>query len=171
MQEKLSVIGAGISGVGAAILAAKHNYSVFVSDSNSISSSDKIKFDNCNISWEENGHTSSLILSSDLIVKSPGIADSTAIISEINKKNIQIISEIEFASRYTNAKIIAITGTNGKTTTSMLTANKEHIQLNQEHCQTRYVLHNKGQEYLIYGCLVQTVKIYINCYFLLDIID
>ena len=122
MQEKLSVIGAGISGVGAAILAAKHNYSVFVSDSNSISSSDKIKFDNCNISWEENGHTSSLILSSDLIVKSPGIADSTAIISEINKKNIQIISEIEFASRYTNAKIIAITGTNGKTTTSMLTA-------------------------------------------------
>ena len=122
MQEKLSVIGAGISGVGAAILAAKNNYSVFVSDSRSISSSHKIKFDNCNISWEENGHTSSLILSSDLIVKSPGVADSTEIITEINKKNIKIISEIEFASRYTNAKIIAITGTNGKTTTSMLTA-------------------------------------------------
>ena len=120
MQEKLSIIGAGISGVGAAILASQHNYNVFVSDSKAIKASDKSNFDHYNISWEENGHTSSKILSSDLIIKSPGISDNTDIMTEIYNKNIQIISEIEFASRFTSAKIIAITGTNGKTTTSLL---------------------------------------------------
>ena len=120
MQEKLSIIGAGISGVGAAILASQHNYNVFVSDSKAIKASDKSNFDHYNISWEENGHTSSKILSSDLIIKSPGISDNTDIMIEIYNKNIQIISEIEFASRFTSAKIIAITGTNGKTTTSLL---------------------------------------------------
>jgi len=120
VQEKLSIIGAGISGVGAAILASQHNYNVFVSDSKAIKASDKSNFDHYNISWEENGHTSSKILSSDLIIKSPGISDNTDIMTEIYNKNIQIISEIEFASRFTSAKIIAITGTNGKTTTSLL---------------------------------------------------
>tara|TARA_B110000438_G_scaffold70619_1_gene70856 strand:+ start:11761 stop:13083 length:1323 start_codon:yes stop_codon:yes gene_type:complete len=120
VQEKLSIIGAGISGVGAAILASQHNYNVFVSDSKAIKASDKSNFDHYNISWEENGHTSSKILSSDLIIKSPGISDNTDIMIEIYNKNIQIISEIEFASRFTSAKIIAITGTNGKTTTSLL---------------------------------------------------
>lgn len=120
MQEKLSIIGAGISGVGAAILASQHNYNVFVSDSKAIKARDKSNFDHYNISWEENGHTSSKILSSDLIIKSPGISDNTDIMIEIYNKNIQIISEIEFASRFTSAKIIAITGTNGKTTTSLL---------------------------------------------------
>ena len=109
MQEKLSIIGAGISGVGAAILASQHNYNVFVSDSKAIKASYKSNFDHYNISWEENGHTSSKILSSDLIIKSPGISDNTDIMTEIYNKNIQIISEIEFASRFTSAKIIAIT--------------------------------------------------------------
>ena len=120
MNQKLTILGSGISGVGAAILASKYNYKVFISDNNSIKDSEKALFNKLDILWEENGHTFNKILDSDLIVKSPGIANSSKLITEIIKKDIQIFSEIEFASKYTNAKIIAITGTNGKTTTSMI---------------------------------------------------
>ena len=122
MNQRLTILGSGISGFGAAILASKYNYKVFVSDNNSIKDSEKALFDKHDILWEENGHTFNKILNSDLIVKSPGIPNNSKIITEIIKNNIQIFSEIEFASKYTKAKIIAVTGTNGKTTTSMILA-------------------------------------------------
>ena len=120
MSDKIAILGAGVSGVGAAILASNKNYNVFISDSNSIDKKSKKVLDNHNITWEENGHDLAKILTSDLVIKSPGIPNHINLIQKIIKKEISIISEIEFASRFTKAKIVAITGTNGKTTTALL---------------------------------------------------
>ena len=121
MQKKVSILGAGISGIGAAILASKKDYNVFISDSGSITTKDKRTLDYFNVEWQENGHAFDKILSSNIVVKSPGIPNGIEIIDRIAEEKIDLISEIEFASRFTKAKIIAITGTNGKTTTSLIT--------------------------------------------------
>ena len=121
MSKKISILGAGESGVGAAILAQKLGYNVFVSDMGVIKDKYLEELKDNNIEFEQGSHNREIILDSDTVVKSPGIPDSASLIVELNKKGIEVISEIEFASRYTNAKIIAVTGANGKTTTAMLT--------------------------------------------------
>ncbi len=119
-QKRIVILGAGISGNGAAILAKKHEFDVFVSDYGKISTQNKTALIKENIKFEEKKHSTELILNADEIIKSPGIPDSAPIIISANKKNIPVISEIEFAGRYTNAKLICITGSNGKTTTTEL---------------------------------------------------
>ncbi|MHB1177549.1 MAG: UDP-N-acetylmuramoyl-L-alanine--D-glutamate ligase [Daejeonella sp.] len=123
MAEKkyIVVLGAGESGVGAALLAQKQGYEVFVSDFGPVTDKYRADLENAGILYEQNTHTESRILSATEVIKSPGIPDKASIINKLNESNIQILSEIEFASRYTNAKLICITGSNGKTTTSMLT--------------------------------------------------
>jgi UDP-N-acetylmuramoylalanine--D-glutamate ligase len=120
MAEKITILGAGESGIGAALLAKGKGFDVFVSDREKIKPNFKQQLIHASIAFEEEKHSTEIILSSDLIIKSPGIPNKAEIIVEIHKKNIPVISEIEFASRYTNAFIIAITGSNGKTTTTML---------------------------------------------------
>ncbi|MCK4663692.1 MAG: UDP-N-acetylmuramoyl-L-alanine--D-glutamate ligase [Bacteroidales bacterium] len=121
MNKKAVILGAGESGVGAAVLAKVKGYEVFVSDNGIIKSKYKKILLKHNIEWEENKHTSEIIIKADLIIKSPGIPENCSIINEIKNKNIKLISEIEFAGWFTNAKKICITGSNGKTTTTMLT--------------------------------------------------
>ncbi len=120
MSKDIAILGGGISGAGAAMLAKKNGLNVFVSDNSCIDNMYKELFIQNNIEFEEKKHTSSIILSAKEIIKSPGIPDDIPIIKEILNKGILIISEIEFAYRYTNAKIAAVTGTNGKTTTCLL---------------------------------------------------
>lgn len=115
------VLGSGESGVGAAILAKKQGFGVFVSDYNSIDKKFKTQLINYEIDFEENQHTNDVVLSAQEIIKSPGIPEKAPIMKAIRTKGIKVVSEIEFASRYTDAKIIAITGSNGKTTTTELT--------------------------------------------------
>lgn len=118
---KLVVLGAGESGVGAAILGKVKNYDVFVSDFGTISQKYKDVLLHNNIQFEEGNHTESKIFKASLVVKSPGIPNTVPIIVALKNKGVKIVSEIEFASRFTSAFIIAITGSNGKTTTSLLT--------------------------------------------------
>lgn len=120
-EKYLVVLGAGESGVGTAILAQKQGYRVFVSDFGSISDKYKDVLNQYKIDWEEKQHSINKILTADEIMKSPGIPDKAPIIKQIKEKGIHIVSEIEFAKRYTNAKMICITGSNGKTTTTLLT--------------------------------------------------
>ena len=121
MNKSISIIGAGESGIGAAILAKKNSYDVFVSDNNIIKTNyRKVLIEN-RIDFEEGGHSFEKILKSNLIIKSPGIPNESELIKKINKLDLNLISEIDFAYRFTKAKIIAITGTNGKTTTSLIT--------------------------------------------------
>ncbi len=115
------ILGAGESGVGAALLAKAKGYRVFVSDKSLIKEKYKVELNNNQIEFEEGNHDFDKILSTNEIIKSPGISDKVEIIKKALDKNIQIISEIEFASRYTHATLIGITGTNGKTTTTLLT--------------------------------------------------
>ena len=117
-MKKLVVLGAGESGIGAALLAKKNKYDVFVSDKGIIT--EKSVLSSNGIRWEEGVHTKKEILSASEVIKSPGIPDSVSIIQDLKLYGIPVISEVEFASRYTNSKIIAITGTNGKTTTTLL---------------------------------------------------
>jgi UDP-N-acetylmuramoylalanine--D-glutamate ligase len=117
----LVVLGAGESGVGAAYLAQQQGYDVFVSDLGEITENYKQQLQHWNIRFEEKKHTEDEILKAVEVIKSPGIPDKAPIIKKIKEKGIPVISEIEFAGRYTNAKIIGITGSNGKTTTSSLT--------------------------------------------------
>ncbi|EHQ25682.1 UDP-N-acetylmuramoyl-L-alanine--D-glutamate ligase [Mucilaginibacter paludis] len=117
----LVVLGAGESGTGAAYLAKQQGYDVFVSDFGAISDKYKTQLSNWGIRFEEKQHTEAEILSASEIVKSPGIPDKAPIIKKIKEKGIALISEIEFAGRYTDAKMICITGSNGKTTTTSLT--------------------------------------------------
>ncbi len=117
---KLVVLGAGESGVGAAILGKKNKYEVFVSDKGTITQKYKDVLLHNNIQFEEGKHTESKIFEANLVVKSPGIANTVSIIVALRNKGVKIVSEIEFASRFTAAFIIAITGSNGKTTTSLL---------------------------------------------------
>src|SRR5688572_24492967 len=121
MSERVAVLGAGESGTGAALLAKVKGYDVFVSEQAQIREKYRIELTKENIVFEEGVHTEDLILNAQLVIKSPGIPDKAEIIKKINAAGITIIDEIEFASRYTNGKIIAITGTNGKTTTTLLT--------------------------------------------------
>ena len=120
-NKRIAILGAAESGVGAAILAQKQGYDVFVSDLSRIADNYKTHLTERNIQFEEGCHTDSLILNADEIIKSPGIPDKAVVIKKIKNANINIVSEIEFASRFTNAKMIAITGTNGKSTTTLLT--------------------------------------------------
>ena len=123
MAEKryIVILGAGESGVGAALLAQKEGYAVFVSDFGPIADHYKKDLEHAAISFEENGHSEERILSASEVVKSPGIPDKASIIKKLIENNIPILSEIEFAGRYSTAKMICITGSNGKSTTTLLT--------------------------------------------------
>ncbi len=120
-MKRLVILGAGESGTGAAILAKKEGFDVFVSDLSEIKTVYKEELDRNGVPWEEKQHTEDLILNADEVVKSPGIPDKAPMIQALKAKGIHIISEIEFAGRYTNAMMICITGSNGKTTTTLLT--------------------------------------------------
>lgn len=119
--KHIAILGAGESGIGAAILAMKKGWNVFVSDFGTIPEMYKGVLEEKGFEWEEMKHTESRILTADLVVKSPGIPDTADLIKKLNEAGIKVISEIEFAGYYTDAFKICITGSNGKTTTSMLT--------------------------------------------------
>lgn len=121
MKQLAVILGAGESGVGAAILAKKQGYRVFVSDLGKIKSQFLDILREHDLEWEESNHDLSRILTADVVVKSPGIPEKAAVIKEIRNRDIPVISEIEFAGRYTQATKICITGSNGKTTTTLLT--------------------------------------------------
>jgi len=123
MSQKYNIVvlGAGESGVGAAVLAKTRNLSVFVSDNGKIDTKYQSVLTHFEIEFEENGHTMEAILSAGEVVKSPGIPDSIPLIRMLKEQGTSVISEIEFASRFTDAKKICITGSNGKTTTTLLT--------------------------------------------------
>lgn len=122
MSNNLIVIlGAGESGVGSAILAKKKGFDVFVSDKGQIAEKYSEKLDEIGVKWESGTHSEDVILSAGEIIKSPGIPETAPIIVKAREKSISIVSEIEFAARYTNAKMVCITGSNGKTTTTLLT--------------------------------------------------
>ena len=121
MAEKIVVLGAGESGVGSAILAQKKGFDVWVSDKSAIKQNYKEMLVKYNIPFEELQHTENKILDAAEVIKSPGIPESADIIKKIRAKGIPVVSEIEFAGRYNKAKTICITGSNGKTTTTMLT--------------------------------------------------
>ena len=136
MSKRIVVLGAGISGVGAAVLAKKKGFDVFVSDKGKITDDNKKVLLNNEIDWEEGKHTLDKILIADEVIKSPGIADKVELIQKLKFQNIPVISEVEFAFRYTKAKIAAITGSNGKTTTTLLLC---------------HVLKNAGYDVLVAG--------------------
>ena len=119
-MESVVVLGGGESGVGAALLAKKKKYSVFVSDYGSITEKYKKELKENNVPFEEGGHDIENIVTADVIVKSPGIPEKAEIIKRLRANEKEIISEIEFASRFYDGKIVAITGSNGKTTTTSL---------------------------------------------------
>ncbi len=120
MNKRLVILGAGESGVGAAVLGHKLGYDVFVSDSGQVSEKYKAELEALAVDWEEKTHTVEKILSADLVVKSPGIPEKVALVQTLIQKGIPVISEIEFAGQHSSAKMICVTGSNGKTTTSML---------------------------------------------------
>ena len=120
-MQRLVVLGGGESGVGTAILGKKKGYEVFVSDIGKIKKKYKKVLEHFEIDWEDESHTESKILNADVVMKSPGIPDTVPLVIQLVKSGIPVISEIEFASQYTDANIIGITGSNGKTTTTMLT--------------------------------------------------
>lgn len=120
-MSKIVVLGAGESGAGAAVLAKAKGFEVFVSDSGSIKPKYKTMLDVHGIEWEEGRHSEERILVADEVVKSPGIPDKAPIVQRLKAQGTHIISEIELAGRYTDARMICITGSNGKTTTTMLT--------------------------------------------------
>lgn len=119
-MSKIAILGAAESGVGAAVLALKKGYDVFVSDMGKIKERYKDMLNKYGIEWEEGQHTAEKILDAEEIIKSPGIPDNAPIVAQAIQQGIHIINEIEFAGRYTNAKMICITGSNGKTTTTSL---------------------------------------------------
>ena len=119
-MKRIVILGAGESGAGAAVLAKKEGFDVFVSDMSKINDKYKKILDDHNIEWEEGHHTDEKILNASEIIKSPGIPKEAPMIKKVMEKGIHIISEIEFASRYTTSKMVCITGSNGKTTTTSL---------------------------------------------------
>ncbi len=119
-RKRTVILGAGESGTGSAILAKQQDFDVFVSDSGRINPKYKEMLDEHQVLYEGNGHTERMILNADEIIKSPGIPESAPIMKSIRKRGIHVISEIEFAGRYTGAKKICVTGSNGKTTTTSL---------------------------------------------------
>jgi UDP-N-acetylmuramoylalanine--D-glutamate ligase len=120
-MKRLVILGGGESGVGTAILGKKQGYDVFVSDFGKIKENYKDVLVINNIKWEDEQHTENFILNADVVMKSPGIAEKAPIVKKLLEKGVPVISEIEFANQFTNATIIGITGSNGKTTTTMLT--------------------------------------------------
>jgi UDP-N-acetylmuramoylalanine--D-glutamate ligase len=116
--QKIAILGAGESGVGTAILAKQQGFDVFVSDFGKIKDKYKNALEKLGLDWEESGHDENRILSAGLVMKSPGIPDSAPMVKKLVSKGIPVISEIEFAAKYTDAKFIGITGSNGKTTTT-----------------------------------------------------
>lgn len=120
-MKKITILGAGESGIGAALLAKSRGHEVFVSDAGSISPSRKKLLEGNGITYEEGRHTLERIISSEEVVKSPGISFENEVVSQVRKRNIPVIDELELACRYHQGNIIAITGTNGKTTTATLT--------------------------------------------------
>ncbi len=120
-MKRLVILGGGESGVGTAILAKKKGYDVFLSDAGEIKNNYKEVLLLNKIKFEDTKHTENLILNADVVMKSPGIPEKASIVKKLLEKNTPILSEIEFASQYTNALIIGITGSNGKTTTTLLT--------------------------------------------------
>ena len=120
-MKRLVVLGGRESGVGTALLGKKKGYDVFVSDKGSIAERYKKVLLHNSINFEENQHTESKILSADVVMKSPGIPDKVALVKRLHLEGVKVISEIEFAAQFTDATIVGITGSNGKTTTTMLT--------------------------------------------------
>src|SRR5688500_1601026 len=121
MSERVIILGAGESGTGAALLAKQKGFDVFVSDQGTIKDKYKTELQQNGIDFEDGTHTESKILNASLIIKSPGIPDKAEIIKKVKAAGISVVDEIEFAFRYLTGKVIAITGTNGKTTTTLLT--------------------------------------------------
>jgi UDP-N-acetylmuramoylalanine--D-glutamate ligase len=121
VRNKLVILGSGRSGIGAAELAVLKDWDVLVSDSGSLSEDSKRLLNHLHVDWEEGRH-SDLVLNADLVIKSPGIPEQAEVIVKCRERSIPVISEIEFAGRYTEGKIIGVTGTNGKTTTCHLIA-------------------------------------------------
>lgn len=119
-MKRIAILGAGESGAGAAVLAKKQGFDVFVSDMSSVKEKYRKMLDDHGIEWEEGRHTEEKILNADEVIKSPGIPDTAVMVKKIIAKGIRIISEIEFAGRYTTSKMVCITGSNGKTTTTSL---------------------------------------------------
>lgn len=119
--KRIVVLGGGESGVGAAVLAKVKGMDVWLSDMGAIKPDYKAKLNEFKVDWEENHHSMDKILAADEVIKSPGVPNNAPIIQKIESKNIPVISEIEFAGRYTDAKMVCITGSNGKTTTTLLT--------------------------------------------------
>ena len=119
-MKRIVILGAGESGAGAAVLAKKEGFEVFVSDMSAIKERYQKLLDDHAIEWEEGHHTESKIMNADEVIKSPGIPDTAPIVKKLREQGTPIISEIEFAGRYTNSKMICITGSNGKTTTTSL---------------------------------------------------
>jgi UDP-N-acetylmuramoylalanine--D-glutamate ligase len=120
MSERLVILGAGESGVGAAILGKAKGFDVFVSDMGTLKDRYRDELNGADISFEEGRHSKELILNASLVVKSPGIPDNVSLVRELKNKSIPVISEIEFAGQYTSAKLICVTGSNGKTTTATM---------------------------------------------------
>lgn len=120
-MKRIVIIGAGESGTGAALLAKAKGYDVFLSENKNIKDKFKAELVEANVDFEEGTHTTDKILNADLIIKSPGVPDKEDIIKLIHKKGIEVIDEIEFGFRFLKGKVIAISGTNGKTTTTLLT--------------------------------------------------
>jgi UDP-N-acetylmuramoylalanine--D-glutamate ligase len=120
-NKYLVILGAGESGVGAAYLGKRKGWTVFVSDKGSISEEHQNELNTLAVAWEQGQHTEEKILKADLVVKSPGIPDTAPLIVQLRANGVKIISEIEFAGYYNTAKTICITGSNGKTTTTLLT--------------------------------------------------
>ena len=127
-MKRLVILGGGESGIGTALLGKAKGYEVFVSDKGTIKEKYKNVLIHNEIEWEEEKHIESKILDADIVMKSPGIPDKMPLVKEIRKKGIQVVSEIEFASKFTHATIVGVTGSNGKTTTATLT----HHILKQE---------------------------------------
>src|SRR5210317_1014857 len=120
-NRNIVILGAGESGVGAAMLARKQGYDVLVSDNNKIKAKYKNVLSQSDIEFEEGKHSTDRIYMASEVIKSPGIPDNIKLIQDLDNLGIPVISEIEFAARYTKGKLICITGSNGKTTTTLLT--------------------------------------------------
>jgi UDP-N-acetylmuramoylalanine--D-glutamate ligase len=121
LKKNIVILGGGESGMGAAVLAMKQGFEVFLSDKGSLKEKYREQLQARNISFEEGGHDEARVLSAHEIIKSPGIPDTAPLVVQARAQGIAVISEIEFAARYTKAKLICITGSNGKTTTTLLT--------------------------------------------------
>lgn len=119
-MKRIVIMGGGESGAGAAMLAKQKGFDVFVTDKGAIKEKYKNVLSNLGIEWEEKQHTEALVLNADEVIKSPGIPDKAELVQKLKKQGTPVISEIEFAARYTKAKLICITGSNGKTTTTTI---------------------------------------------------